>query len=69
MEMIKGLARLTYEASLEDLFMNSFNKITKGTIRHLKGKLLFKFWVLLGFWGLSYPLHPHAPESRNRIIE
>lgn len=43
--MIKGLARLTYEAKLEDLCINSFNKITKGTIRHLKGKLLFKFWV------------------------
>lgn len=32
MEMIKGLARLTYEAKLEDLYINSFNKITKGKI-------------------------------------
>lgn len=35
---------LTYKANVENLYVNRFNEITKGTSRHLKGKL-FKFWV------------------------
>lgn len=54
--MIKALAILTYVANLENLHINSFNEIFKGTFRNLKGKLLFKFWV-------SHTLAPHLELS------
>lgn len=43
--LIKVLAILTFKANLENLYINSFNEITKRTFSHLKGRLLFKFWV------------------------
>lgn len=66
------LAILTYKTNLENLYMNTFNEIPKGTFRHLKGKSLLKFWVShtpaprleipIQSWVLKIQIHQHIQQ-------